>query len=403
MSIVLYNVSAQDMGKEIMMAEPVNAFELLDKLREQNGKQVQRFSDVKDYLGFKARDKGIPVSGQFELTPLCNLSCKMCYVHLNTDQLKDQAILPVETWKDLIYQAWEAGMISACLTGGECLSYPGFDELFLYLHNLGCEVAILTNGSLMNDRWIDFFIQHEPECIQVTLYGWNDDVYERVTGQRVFSIVTENVKKAIKAGLNVQLTVTPSKYLDDDVLETIRTAAGITKNFRVNSAVFTPRVETGRSQQQDNPDSDMYVRIYQLMKEMEGKEIKEIDKDLLPLVGGPYHTCNKCGLECGAGRSTFTVNWKGELIACNGLDWIRAYPLRNGFREAWIQINQEANQYPRIPECEGCAYKKVCFRCAAVMRQYAEPGKQPIKYCETVRCYVQHGVIQIPICEDPLV
>ena len=26
--------------------------------------------------------KGIPISGTFELTPRCNISCKMCYVHL---------------------------------------------------------------------------------------------------------------------------------------------------------------------------------------------------------------------------------------------------------------------------------------------------------------------------------
>lgn len=382
------------------MAEPADAFELLDRLKEENGKQVQEFSKVKKYLGFKAREKGIPMFGQFELTPLCNLNCKMCYVHLNADQLDGKSILTVETWKKLMRQAWEAGMITASLTGGECLAYPGFNELFLYLHSLGCEVTVLTNGSLLDDRQIAFFMQHKPECIQVTLYGWNDDVYERVTGQRVFNRVAENVRKAIKVGLNVQLTVTPSKYLGDDVLETIRTAVGITKNFRINSAIFKPREETGRSQQRDNPDTDLYIRIYRLMKEMDGKEIKEIDKDMLPPVGGPYHISDKCGMECGAGRSTFIMNWKGELIACNGLDWIRAYPLRDGFEKAWIRVNREANNYPHIPECEGCAYKKVCFRCAVAMCQYAEPGKQPLELCEIVRYYVQHGVIQIPMCED---
>ena len=29
----------------------------------------------------KADKLGIPLSGTFELTPRCNLDCKMCYIH----------------------------------------------------------------------------------------------------------------------------------------------------------------------------------------------------------------------------------------------------------------------------------------------------------------------------------
>ena len=117
------------------MAEPVNGFELLDQLREKNGKKVQNYKALSDFLDAKAREKGIPVHCQFELTPLCNFDCRMCYVHMNPEQLKE-SILSVDDWKDLMYQAWEAGMIHATLTGGECLTYSGFDELFLYLHSL---------------------------------------------------------------------------------------------------------------------------------------------------------------------------------------------------------------------------------------------------------------------------
>ena len=384
------------------MQGSTEGFDFLDALYRSNGKQVQDYESFFLYLDKRSREKGIPLCGQFELTPLCNFSCRMCYVHLDAGQLAGRNVLPVPAWKDLMRQAWEAGMMKATLTGGECLAYPGFEELYLYLHSLGCEVAVLTNGYLLDDRRIEFFLQHRPECIQVTLYGWNDDVYERVTGRRAFGTVTENVRRAIEAGLNVKLTVTPSRYLGDDVLETIRAAVSITKNFRVNSAIFTPREETGRSQQKDNPDADLYIRIDRLMKELAGAEVREIDEDKLPPAGGPDHTCDKCGLECGGGRSTFTVDWKGELIPCNGLVQVRAYPMRDGFREAWTRINREAVSYPRIPECEGCAYEKVCVSCIAIKQQYAGPGKQPKELCETVRYYVRHGVMQIPACEEPL-
>lgn len=57
--------------------------ELLSLLDRDGIQGHRRYEAVRKFLNFKARDKGIPISGSFELTPLCNLDCKMCYVHLN--------------------------------------------------------------------------------------------------------------------------------------------------------------------------------------------------------------------------------------------------------------------------------------------------------------------------------
>ena len=383
------------------MREPLNAFEFIEELRKQSGKKENSFRTLARYLDDKAREKGVPVHGQFELTPLCNFSCKMCYVHLDAAQLSGRKVLPVETWKDLMHQAWEAGMLRASLTGGECLAYPGFDELFLYLHSLGCEVSVLTNGFLLDDRRIEFFRQHMPAEIQVTLYGWNDDVYERVTGQRAFGTVAANVRKAIGAGLPVHLTVTPSSFLGEDVLETVRLAKSITPAFSVSAGLFPPREETGRSRQWNSPDADLYLRIYKLLNELDGRELKEIDPDRLPPVGGSFSECGKCGLQCGGGRSAFVMNWEGDVTPCNRLSVIRASALKEGFREAWARVNRAAESWPRIPECKGCAYRNVCNVCAAAAFHYTgEPGKQPAGLCETIRYYVQHGIMSIPECED---
>ena len=189
------------------MAGYQNAFALLEDLRKRDEKKVHEMRSIRNFLGMKAREKGIPISGQFELTPLCNFDCKMCYVHLEPDQLNHQSILSVDTWKDLMHQAWEAGMMSLNLTGGECLAYPGFDELFLYLQSLGCEVGVLTNGYLMDEKRIQFFKKHLPSQIQVSLYGWNDDVYERVTGQRAYTTVVKNIRRATEENLPIFITV----------------------------------------------------------------------------------------------------------------------------------------------------------------------------------------------------
>ena len=381
------------------VTEPVNAFDLLEWLREKNGKQVQNFKDLAGYLGFKAREKGVPVVGQFELTPLCCFDCKMCYVHLVKEQMNGRAVLPVGTWKDLIHQAWEAGLLEATLTGGECLTYPGFEELYLYLHSLGCEVAVLTNGFLLDEQRIQFFRDHMPVRIQITLYGWNEDVYERVTGHRAFHIVAENIRKAVKAGLPVSLNVTPSVFLGEDVLETIRTAKEICPSVSVNSAIFPPRDETGRSGLSADPGTDLYVQAYRLLEQLNGKNPVEISEEKLPPAGGPIHEWTECGLRCGGGRSGYVVNWQGVMMPCNRMEMIRAYPLRDGFPDAWASINRKAENWPRVSECEECVYHDVCNNCAGNAMLYAEPGKLPVKLCEQTKYFVRHGIRSIPGCE----
>ena len=50
---------------------------------------------VTDILYRRAAQRGLPISGTFELTPLCNMDCKMCYVRLSKAQ--QTAIRPLAT------------------------------------------------------------------------------------------------------------------------------------------------------------------------------------------------------------------------------------------------------------------------------------------------------------------
>ena len=377
----------------------LSGFEFLNRLKQQNVKQDQRYDRLKKYLEFKARGKGLPIAGKFELTPLCNFSCKMCYVHLDAEQLKGQSVLPVETWKDLMYQAWEAGMQYVTLTGGECLAYPGFEELYLYLHSLGCEIAILTNGFLLDEKRIQFFREHPISMIQVTLYGWNDDVYERVTGQRAFATVANNTRLAVESELPVYITITPNRYLGEDLLETFRVAKELCETVMINTEITIPREDTGRSGQKDDVDLELYIRAKKYKAHLEGQEIAEIKKEDLPPCGGPCHESSECGLACGGGRSGFAMDWKGTMMPCVNFQQIHSYPLKEGFAAAWAKVNREANSWPRVPECKGCAYLEVCNTCAANMLQFAPPGKQPIALCERTREYVRNGIGQIPECD----
>ena len=381
------------------MEGPANGAEFLAELRKRGERKKPNFRDLSRFFDQKARQKGIPISGQFELTPLCNLNCRMCYVHLDPGQLRGRSVLSVSEWKDLMTQAFQAGMIRTTLTGGECLAYPGFDELYLFLHSLGCEVTVLTNGVLLDEKRIQFFREHRPADIQITLYGWNDDVYERVTGRRVFETIERNIRMILEAKLSLTLTITPNVYLGEDTLETVRLARSFTRNVVINPMVFPPREETGRAEQADDPELDLYVRIYQLMDKLDGQNPREIPPDKRPAPGGPCRNCPDFGIQCAAGRSFFSVDWKGNMQPCNSLGMVQEHPFEEGFKVAWTKVNNWANEILRASECNGCAYEEVCDNCAANMMLFAEPGKQPLEFCKRTVYLVQHGVRYIPECD----
>ena len=50
---------------------------------------------ITEYLYRKSALSGVPISGTFELTPVCNMDCKMCYVRMSRQQ--QEAVSPLAT------------------------------------------------------------------------------------------------------------------------------------------------------------------------------------------------------------------------------------------------------------------------------------------------------------------
>ena len=370
----------------------------LDILRQQGRESPHGYGAFTRYLQEKAREKNIPVYGQFELTPLCNLSCRMCYVHRTEQQMAGLSPLSPASWKELMRQAFSAGMFEAALTGGECLAYPGFDELYLYLQELGCQVTVMTNAVLLNRERLQFFRDHPPALLQVTLYGPDEDAYERVTGRRVFHTVAENIRRAQEADLALSVSVTPNRHLGEDVFETVRLAHSLADDVFINTSLFAPADEPWRLNGADEPDNAFLARLLRYDQELRGISAPEIPADDLPAPGGPYTGCGECGVTCGGGRSWFVIDWRGRMHPCNRLP-ATGEPLVEGFPEAWRKTNHTALDWPRTAACRGCAYEEACDHCAAERAKYAAPGEQPLALCNRTKYLVSKGVLPAPRCD----
>lgn len=341
-------------------------FQLISRLEETGATESRIADSIGSYLEMEARKAQIPYSGHFELTPLCNLDCKMCYVHLNADQFRGCSLLPTNTWKELMQQAIDAGMCKAGLSGGECLTYPGFEELYLFLKRNGVEVSIMTNGVLLNDEHIALFRKYHPYQIQISLYGSSDDGYERVTGHRVFAKVLRNIELIKDANLPLKIAITPSKYMLEDAEATIELAKSFGVAYMVNAGLYAPRENTGRSKNSDDITLDDYIRLFKCAYPCDCREERKcvLEKDL-PGADNRDAEYTETGLGCAGGKSLFSISWDGMMHPCGQLSSICADPLHNGFLTAWNDIRSQISTYPKFTKCESCGYKPVCVYCPA--------------------------------------
>ena len=378
----------------MMLVKDAKSLPHLVRLLKENGSDgVFDEWAIRYFIDVRARKRGIPFKGTFEITPLCNLDCRMCYVHLNKEQLCGKSPLPAETWEAIMQEAIDAGMMYAALTGGECMTSPDFDRLYLFLHSKGVQVSILTNGVLLDEARIRFFKAHPPASIQVTLYGESEDTYERVTGRRHYERVMRNLRMADEALLPLVLSVTPNKYLGDSDEALVRCAASTGIQFHVNSSLMTPREDTGRSDGFRDLVPEDYMRLFKLEQSLKGHlEPVECEADP-PAPNGDASAKAPRGLRCGGGRSSFNVTWDGRVIPCNRLQHLGVAWEKGRFLDAWKQINQAAENYLLPVECETCVCRKAARTCAA--SHQAELGHADPEQCKWCRAMIKAGFAKL--------
>ena len=347
---------------------------------------------INHFLEIKARRLRIPLVGNFELTPLCNFNCGMCYVHLNATQFNHNDLLTVDQWKSIIKQAYDCGMRTAALTGGECLTYPGFEEIYMYLYSMGIQINIMSNGSLINEERIDFFEKAPPKKIQISLYGSDNDEYEAVTGIRAFDQVYHNLELLRQTHIPVKIAITPNTSMSKNFSPLVETIERVGFPFVISNALIDARTNTGRTVSM--LDLDDYIRLHKQVNDKHHIEMKPADPAELPDIGNGDNTPG-LGMKCGAGKSSFAIRHDGKICPCVSFSEYSIDVLNSSFRDAWKELNNYVDNYPFPQECIGCAYADVCFLCPA-MHKNAPIGHCDPSICERTRRFVLSGLIKIP-------
>lgn len=335
-------------------------------------------AQIRRHLSRRCAARGIPVTGIFELTPRCNLRCKMCYVRLTPAQMAPIGQeLTAEQWLSLAREAKSAGLVFLLLTGGEPTLRGDFPRLYRELAGMGFSISINTNATLLTAELRELWHELPPAMVNVTLYGTSREDYAALCGEpEAFDRVVGALRWLKEEGILIHLNTTIAPENSEKWLELERFAQDMELELRMTTYCFPPtrRSECGEcaSFSRLTPERAAELTVRDMLFR-EGADY--LRRRAATLSAPPLEDCAlETGelMQCAAGRSQFWMTWDGRMTPCGMLPEPAVRPLEQGFPSAWEELRRQVAEIRLCPDCAACPERKTCMNCAAVI--YTETG-----------------------------
>ena len=299
----------------------------------------------------KCKQLGTPSYASFELTPLCNFNCNMCYIHLSPEQAKKQGtLLSTEQWLHIAQETKNLGTLGLEVTGGEAVTRPDFPLLYKSFIKMGYLVTLRSNGYLLNGKLLELLKNYKPRCVCITMYGASNDTYRKVCGiDDGFTVVSDNIHALKNAGINLKLSVTLTKDNENDREMLLEWAKKNNEFLSFYGGLITPIRSAKRSikhlkasYKYDELSSDIIIPF---------RDVPDRQKYM-----NPFWMCREYG-------ARFCISWDGRMTLCNCLPSIWTEPLSLGVQGAYNLLYEKLNMISRPIECTDCKVIDYCYTC----------------------------------------
>lgn len=361
------------------------------------------FSGIERKLFDLAAKNGLPAYVGFELTPYCNLSCRMCNVKEHAPGLP---VLDATAWIDIARQAAELGTLVAQITGGEPMVHPEFKKIYSGFKKCGLVVTMNSNGTQIDERMADFLAEDMPRRMNISLYGPNREVYEQLCGNPLaFDQTIRGIELLMERNIPVKINLTPNTinypYLDEilNICKSYNLAVGMT------TYMFEPLRRCGAEKQRYRLNAQqMAVATEKWDRYMYGEEQMKLRAKFCTLALERFDESRKTEglvpLRCRAATSSAWVCWDGKMNPCVDMIEPRADIRELGFAGAWEKV-KEYGQTIRVPaKCSTCSLRMFCLNCGAI--SFHENGtfeEEPKIMCDATEAYARNLARTVRVVE----
>lgn len=326
-------------------------------------------------LGSKLSGVRFPLIGTFELTWSCNFRCVHCYLR---GFRPPGAELDTAALRRILDELAAAGCIGLAFTGGEPLRRPDFEQIHYHAVRAGFLVTVFSNGSLIDDRLADFFADCPPRCVEVSLYGGDEDSYDWVTrSPGSFRHVLLGIDRLVERGLEVMLKAVLLNPILGKVEKIRRLAKARGLRLRFDPSV-DPTLTGDPAPISLRPEPELAAEI-ELGDPQRVQKLSDYDREwkLRPTAQG--------NSTCGAGFSSFHIDPLGNLMPCLLIRKPVAAVLSRGFKSAWRKLGRHPRAgFAQHSPCGRCELKHLCAYCPGL----AEIGDLPPAGGKSFHCRV---------------
>ncbi len=161
-----------------------------------------------------------------ELVHDCNQTCTHCFGSCPLRKLTSQFVkesLPIDTWINIITDAYSLGARRIQLTGGEPMLF-GKDIFLLieYAKSIGYEqIEMFTNATILDDADIDLLARYDVQ-VATNIYSNHPEIHDAITGLKgSFYQTVDNIKKLQNKGVHVFLATILMKQNEACIKDTV--------------------------------------------------------------------------------------------------------------------------------------------------------------------------------------
>lgn len=336
--------------------------------------QITKF-EPKVIYDYTAKNK-IPYSLLWNITDVCNLQCKHCYLE------KGAGYVSLSVAKDIVRFIKEKGIFEVTLSGGECLLHPDFEEIYIMLKNIGVYITIFTNATNFTPKIQQLFRKYRPYMVEVSIYGYDEKTYYENTGNI-------NAYKQFMDGLEylhnekiptiIKTPITNKNYIYLDKYVEIAQKYGFKYKF---GTILFPMLNGEKKPLAERVDAKTIVDIEFADKEALDSFIKLINKKDEEMDSFEKR-CSSCG-------NHYIINTDNSFVICSRIEQPRFMfydyaSLENAFKEVTEYKNTLSTMY-ESSVCGKCTLQNYCPGCPANLLQ--ENGRLDVcnSYLREITC-----------------
>lgn len=221
-----------------------------------------------------------PVYIRIKPTNKCNHNCNYCHYrnsYLDLDEYNPNDEIPREKMLETVRCMKELGVKAVTFSGGgEPLLYPYIEETMQAVLDVGIDLSIITNGSMLNGRKAELLAK--AKWVRISIESVNDDEYCAIRGIKKgsFDLLCENIEKfaGIKdknCELGVNMVVTKENH------KQVKDMAYLMKKLGVNHVKFAPLITNETRNYHKDFKDEVTQELMQLQRELDDEEFRIIN------------------------------------------------------------------------------------------------------------------------------